>query len=57
MISPQALDDLKKLYFKHYGMLLNDQQALDLDIKLVDLFKVIARPIRKVDKKGHKDKQ
>lgn len=50
MISPQALNELKNLYFKHYRVMLDDQQVLDLEIKLVNLFKIIARPIPKVDK-------
>lgn len=54
IIDKFALEELKQIYLKHYGILLTDEQVLDLGIKLVDLFKVIARPILKVDNKKQK---
>lgn len=45
-----ALEEFKQIYLKHYDILLTDQQALDLGIRLVELFKVIARPIPEVDR-------
>lgn len=48
------LEELKQIYLKHYGALLTDEQVLDLGIKLVSLFKVIARPIPEVDIKKKK---
>lgn len=56
-IEQVALEEFKQIYLKHYGILLTDQQALDLGIRLVELFKVIARPIPKVDSKEEKDTQ
>lgn len=56
-IEQADLEDLKKIYLKHYGVLLSDQQVLELGIKLVDLFKVIARPIPRVDTKTEKGTQ
>lgn len=50
-IGQQALEELKQIYLKHYGVLLTDEQVLELGIKLVELFKVIARPIPEIDKK------
>lgn len=49
------LEELKLMYFKHYGIMLADEQVLDLGIKLIELFKVIARPIQQVDNKDGKD--
>ena len=51
LIEKQALEELKQLYLKHYGVLLTDEQVLELGIKMVSLFKVIARPIPEVDNK------
>lgn len=48
-IAQAALEELKKLYLKHYGILLTDEQVLELGTKLVSLFKIIARPIPAVD--------
>ena len=56
-IEQTGLEELKQIYLKHYGVLLTDEQALDLGIKLVELFKVIARPIPKVDNGKGKDTQ
>lgn len=44
-----ALEELKQIYSRHYGIILTDEQALDLGIRLIGLFRVIARPIPKVD--------
>lgn len=56
MIMKQAdLEELKKIYVGHYGTLLTDEQALDLGIKLIGLFKIIARPIPKIDTRRGKD--
>lgn len=57
MLTPEAISEFKQIYLKHYGILLDDQQALDLGIKLVELFKVIARPIANVDNGKDKDTQ
>ncbi len=51
LIKQPALDELKQLYLNHYGVLLTDEQVLELGIKLISLFKVIARPIPEVDNK------
>lgn len=57
IIEKNALEELKQIYLKHYGGLLTDEQVLDLGIKLVELFKVIAKPISKVDNKEDKESQ
>lgn len=52
MVIDQAdLEELRQIYLKHYGTLLTDEQVLDLGTRLVELLKVIARPIPQVDKK------
>jgi len=58
VINQTDLEELKQIYLKHYGTLLTDEQVLNLGIKLVTLFKVIARPIpqAQVDKKEAKIK-
>lgn len=57
-IGQEALEELKQIYLKHYGILLTDEQVLELGIKLVNLFKIIAKPIPVVDirkKKGNNE--
>lgn len=49
IIEQTDLDELKSIYLKNYETLLTNQQALDLGIKLIELFKVIAKPIPEVD--------
>lgn len=56
-ITQTALEELRQIYLKHYGDLLTDEQVLDLGIKLIELFKVIAKPIPKVDNKDDKESQ
>ncbi len=55
IIERTALEELKQIYLKHYGVLLTDEQVLDLGIKLISLFKVIAKPIPDVDNNKSKD--
>ena len=57
VIAQSDLEELRQIYLRHYGSLLTDKQVLDLGIKLVELFKVIARPIPQVDKRGGKDQK
>lgn len=57
LIKQTDLEELKQIYLKHYGVSLTDEQVLDLGIKLVNLFKVIARPIPVVDIKKQKGTQ
>lgn len=56
-IEQVALEEFKQIYLKHYGIMLTDEQALDLGVRLVELFKIIARPLPRVDSKGKKDTQ
>lgn len=43
--SKEALDNLRKIYFDVYGTEISDAEALNLSIKLIELFKVIAKQI------------
>ena len=40
-ISKESLEKFKKLYQKHYGIILNNTEALDVASRMVNLFKVI----------------
>jgi len=55
-IEPSALLELKQIYKKNYNILLTDEQALDLGTRLIELFKVISKPIPLVDKAEEKRK-
>ncbi len=57
IISEVSLEELRQIYLKHYGVSLTDEQVLGLGIKLINLFKIIARPIPDVDIKNKKDTQ
>jgi hypothetical protein len=45
MVSQEELKELKQIYLKEYGVKLNDQEALTLDNRLLELFKAIYQPI------------
>lgn len=47
MISKKALEEFKAIYFKEYGVNLTDEEALPLAINLVELMKIILKPIKK----------
>ena len=41
MLPPEAITEYKKLYFKMYGIELDDETATDLANKLVQLYRVV----------------
>lgn len=55
MISPQDLEELKNLYLKHYGRVLNDGQINELATRLIELFKIITKPVSTIDSCSRKD--
>ncbi len=44
-IDTKALQELKLIHFEETGQRLTDEQALDMGIRLINLFKVITKPI------------
>ncbi len=55
MISTEHLEELSSLYLKHYGRVLNDEQVNELATRLIELFKVIAKPVSVIDSYSRKD--
>ncbi len=49
IIKKEDLEELKRIYLKNYGVSLTEEQALDLGIRLINLFKIVAKPIPAVD--------
>lgn len=47
MISEKALKEYKAIYKKEYGVDLPDEEALEQATKLLNLMKIIYRPISK----------
>lgn len=41
MISAEAVEEFRRLYFREYGMRLTNEQAVDLGTKLIRLVKVV----------------
>ena len=41
MLSQQALDEFKKLFFEQFGQQINDQKALELGTNLIKFYKII----------------
>jgi len=41
VISPEAVDEFKMLYFKEYGIKLSNEQAYDYGTKLIGLIKIV----------------
>ena len=46
-LSQKAIDELKEIYKHKYGKELSNQKALEIGLDLINLFKVIYRPIPK----------
>jgi len=40
-LNQKAIDELKQIYFKEYGEKLTDQEAWDLGINLINIFKAV----------------
>lgn len=47
MISEKALKEFKEIYKEEFGEDISDEEAIDLGTRLINLFKVIYRPIPK----------
>lgn len=56
MLSPEAIQEFKQLYREEFGEELPDQAALEKATKLINLFKVIYRPIPKRDGDSRENK-
>lgn len=41
MLNQLAIQEFKKIYFKKFGKNISDQEALELGIKLINLYKII----------------
>ncbi len=60
MISLEAVDEFKMLYFKEYGIKLSNEQAYEYGTKLIGLVKLVygssvpKKWVYKVDKEGIK---
>lgn len=48
-ISPQGLEKFKKLYLKHYGIELSEQELLTKAMQTLNFFSVLSKPIPKRD--------
>jgi hypothetical protein len=46
-LSKKAIKEFKQIYFEENGEEISDQKALELGTKLINLFRVICRPIPK----------
>ena len=46
-LSKEAIDEFKAIYKKEFGKDLSDKEALEMATNLINLFKVIYRPIPK----------
>ncbi|TSC88009.1 MAG: hypothetical protein G01um10147_240 [Microgenomates group bacterium Gr01-1014_7] len=44
MISAEAVEEFKRLYFREHGMKLTNEQAVDMGNKLIRLVKVVFGP-------------
>lgn len=44
MLSTEAVNEFKKLYFKEYGIKLTNEQAIDMGTKLIRLIKAVYGP-------------
>lgn len=54
MMKVEDLNELKEIYLKLYKRVLNDEDANYIATGLVNLYKVIAKPIPEIDKSALK---
>lgn len=62
MISADAVEEFKRLYFREYGMKLTNEEAIEMGTKLIRLVKVVFGSnlpkewkLRKLDSVGPKE--
>lgn len=55
MINSVAIEEFRSIYFKRYGVKLTNDQAMELGNKLIQLFKIIIKPIPVVDRQTKKE--
>lgn len=55
MLSQNAIEEFKSIYLKRYGVQLNNEQAMAIGNKLIQLFKIIRKPIPVVDRETKKE--
>lgn len=48
-LSKKALEEFKAIYLAEFGVALNDTEANKLGVELLELFRIIYRPIPKKD--------
>lgn len=48
-LSESAITSLKELYLKHFGVILSTEEAHQRGLELLQLFKLIYRPIPKTN--------
>jgi len=51
-LNQKAIDELKKIHFEEFGEELTNQEAWDMGIRLVNLFKTLARRAGSSDPRG-----
>ena len=47
MLSKEDIEELKAIYSKEYGRTISDDDAYEMGIRLVNLFRAVYRPIPK----------
>ena len=53
-LSKRAIDEYKEIYLKKFGKKITDAEALEQGTKLINMMKVIYKPIPKKDYKNIK---
>lgn len=51
MLSKKAISEFKRIYLKEFGNKLNDNEANEKGLELLNFFKLIFKPIPKTDMK------
>jgi hypothetical protein len=57
MISSEQLKEFKKIYKKEFGEDISDEDALESATKLIEMVKLIYRPIKKSDYEKYNKRQ
>ena len=49
-LPPEAIQEFKEIYQNKFGQKINDQEALNMGIKIINLMRAIYRPIPEDEK-------
>jgi hypothetical protein len=53
-LTDKHISDFQKLYLEEYGVTLSEDEALERSVKLIELIRIVYKPISKEDQTKYK---